>query len=60
MYYHIVPAQPSLKALVEAGSTDTYLDQLTSGGELLTFAANGSQVQQPSCEPDLDTDQNAV
>ena len=48
VYYHTVPAQPSLTALVDAGSADTYLDQLTSGGEMLTFAANGSQVCEAS------------
>ena len=44
VYYHVVPGAPSLAALVQAGSADTYLDQLYSGSEMLTFAADGSQV----------------
>jgi len=48
VYYHVIPGQPSMAALTAAGSAETYLDELTAGGEMLRFSANGSQVRRSS------------
>ena len=45
VYYHVIPGQPSPAALAAAGTADTYLDQLTSGGETLSFSGDGSRVR---------------
>ena len=48
MYFHVIPGQPSMAALTAAGSAETFLDELTSGGEMLRFSANGSQARRGS------------
>jgi len=48
VYYHVIPGQPSMAALTAAGSADTFLDELTSSGEMLRFSVNGSQVRRGS------------
>ena len=50
VYYHVIPGQPSMAALTAAGSAETFLDELTSGGEMLRFSANSSQVRTNSCD----------
>ena len=45
VYYHVIPGELSLADLAKAGAAETYLDQLTSGGEMLNFSAAGSQAR---------------